>query len=399
MPQIDFIISNNGHHATMFLPVVKTFAAQPEYHCRVLSMCEFRGLPSPAEKFDLCGVTFVEVLPFKNTRKSSAIGSQKGISSLKLVRQIARQASWHLLLGPKVRSYLKNKANLVVVANDAAFPYNHICHILRQQRTPFVLLQEGIRFPIPSMAEKELYGTGGAVAVAAWGSSSVEYFRQQGVSDDRIHLTGTPRFDIVSTTDWQLEAAEIKKCLGLGTKTLLYLSNPIDDQGFCTTPEKMKIFRHFLIGIESLFADPEFSLVVKLHTREAIADFEAIIAEIPFAKRTFVLSAGLPYPFFILAQAAIVLASTVGLEALMFGLPLGVLEIPLHGFIHDYVSSGAAYGLKWDASMSEQVRELMQPDSSYRLSAQTYVANNLITLDNSTERVVNLIDRLINNNY
>jgi hypothetical protein len=46
-----------------------------------------------------------------------------------------------------------------------------------------------------------------------------------------------------------------------------------------------------------------------------------------------------------MGRAAVVLASTVGLEALAFGLPLGVLALPGHGHVFEYVARGAALGL------------------------------------------------------
>lgn len=398
MPQIDFIISNSGHHVTTFQPIVEGLAAMPDYRCRVLSLCEFRGLPPPVGKFDFDNVDFVEVLPFKKIRKSSSIGSQKGIGGYKFVRTAAREASWHLLLKPKVLACFESRADLVVVANDAAFPLDKICRILRGRKTPFVLVQEGIRFPVPSMSEKESYGAAGAAGVAAWGESSADYFRRQGVADEQIHLTGAPRFDAILAADYRQEAEKLKRDLGLGANVALYLSNPIDDQGFCTTLEKMEIFRRFLKGIEPLFADAEFSLVVKLHTRESVADYESVIAEMPFAERIACFAHGALYPLFTFARAAIVLASTVGLEALMFRVPLGVLKIPAHGFVHDYVSEGAARGLDSDSPLlAEQVRGLMENEADSRTAADAYVARNLATIYNSTPKVVELIRDLTNN--
>ncbi|NIY17466.1 MAG: hypothetical protein GWM98_22600, partial [Nitrospinaceae bacterium] len=63
--------------------------------------------------------------------------------------------------------------------------------------------------------------------------------------------------------------------------------------------------------------------------------------------RITVIGRGPLYPLFVLSKAAIVLASTVGLEALMMDVSLGVLEIPGSGFVYDYVEQGAAMGLTW----------------------------------------------------
>lgn len=390
MPRIDFVISNDGHHASMILPVVSAMSLIPDYRCRIVSLCEFRGLISPVSKFQMPAVEFVKALPFR-FRFSSSGGRQTGTSRRRTARSFLRNLSWELFLGQRLRKLFSRKADLVVVPNDTAFPYDKLCSILRDQETPFLLIQEGIRFPLPKA--QQAYGTGGATAIAAWGESSAEYFLNQGVPDDHIHRTGNPRFDSVLNTDWHTEGMRFKAQLGLRDTNLLYLSNPIDDQGFCTTEQKMELFRAFLDGIRSLFNDEDFSLIVKLHSRESLSDFEGVVRSFPFAKSVRVLSSQPLYPLFTVSSGAVVLASTVGLEALFFGVPLGILEIPGTGFVYDYVERKAAIGLTVDSSLAEQVRMLLhspaEPDS-----VNVYISRNLATLENSTGRVVSLIRQI-----
>lgn len=394
MPQIDFLISNNSHHAAMFLPVVEALAARPSYRCRIISLCEFRGLRSPVERFQIDGVTFEKVLPFK-LRPSPSVGRQMGNADSQGARQLARKMSWHLLLGPRVRAGLKAAPDLAVLPNDAAFPYNHICDLLRVRQIPFLLVQEGIRFPLPGIANEEPYGSGGAAAIAAWGETSAEYFRHVGVRDERIHLTGNPRFDVILGTDWYSEAERIKAQWKIGTNALLFLSNPIDDQGFCTTQEKLELIRRFIVGLMPLFNDPAFHLILKLHGRESVKDVQALVAGLRLADRVTVLGVGPPYPLFVLSRAAVVMTSTAGLEALLFGLPLGVLEIPRVGFVFDYVSSGVAMGLTWDAPLADQVKALLEFRQRRQQVVEAYVVRNLATRNGATDRIVKLIMGLV----
>ena len=395
MPRVDFLISNDGHHAAMLQPVVHALATRPDYHCRIISLCEFRGIRSPAERFQMQRVALARLLPFRF--RSSSAGRQTSRAESRRTREFVRWLSWRLLLNQPLQACLATKPDLVVLPNDAAFPYDRIARVLHARSIPFVLVQEGIRFPLPAADSQEIYGRGGAAAIAAWGETSAAYFRQQGVPEDKIHLTGNPRFDAISTTDWQAEANRLAARWNWGPKNLLLLSNPIDDQGFCTTQEKLDLIRRFVTEIAPLFDDPGFHLIVKLHGRESVRDFEALVNGLPVANRVTVLSAAPLYPLFMLSQAAIVLASTVGLEALFFGLPLGVLEIPGTGFVYDYVSGGAAHGLTWNASMADQVRGLLQSRPQARPSAAAYVARNLATREGATGRVVKLITRLAEN--
>src|SRR5688572_15092569 len=119
MPRLDFVISNNRHHTEMFLPVVKAPAAIQNYRCRIVSLCEFRGMISPVDKFRMERVTFTKVLPFR-IRGSLSIGIRQGSMYSHATRKIARKTSWQLLLGPRLGSCFKVSSDLVVLANDAA---------------------------------------------------------------------------------------------------------------------------------------------------------------------------------------------------------------------------------------------------------------------------------------
>jgi len=90
-----------------------------------------------------------------------------------------------------------------------------------------------------------------------------------------------------------------------------------------------------------------------------------------------------------------VLASTAGLEALLFGLPLAVLEIPGVGFVHDYVSSGAALGLSWQRPLASQVNTLLDNDSANHQTATHYIQRNLAFRQGATDHVVSLISTLV----
>jgi hypothetical protein len=342
-------------------------------------------------------VVFKQIVPFQ-FRPSSSTGAQMGSGGTSRTRKVSRVLSWHALLNYPIRRALAAKPDLVVLPNDAAFPYNLITRQLRERGIPFVLVQEGIRFPLPSVSGDEVYGGGGATAVAAWGEASADYFRQVGVPDARICLVGNPRFDGICETDWQEQGQRLKQELDLDDRNLLFLSNPIDDQGFCTGQEKMALIGRFFQEIASLFEDSDLHLIVKLHGRESVDDFQAVVSQLPYAERVKVLNTAPLYPLFTLSQAAIILASTVGLEALLFNLPLGVLEIPGAGFVYDYVSSGAAVGLGWNGSMAERVGRLLTSPVQDRLAAERFVQRNFATCDSATSRLVELIIDLSGNN-
>jgi hypothetical protein len=283
---------------------------------------------------------------------------------------------------------------LAVTPNDTAFPYDRIMRLYHRRQVPVLLMQEGIRFTLPAETDDDRYGAGGVAAIAAWGESSAAHFRRLGVAPDSVRLTGSPRFDGPQLAAWMDEGEQLRRRLRLGDRTLLLVSNPIDDQGFCTASEKVALLCRFTAEIAPLFDDPRFHLVLKLHRREEPQFFEDLRRGAAARDRVTILRDAPLYPLLAASRAVVVLASTVGLEALMLGRPLGVLEIPGWGFVHDFVGSGAARGLGWQAPMAPQVAELCDASGGLTAAAKAYVECNLATRDDAADRVAGLIREL-----
>lgn len=303
-----------------------------------------------------------------------------------------------MLLSGSVRDALRTSPDLVILFNDGAYPYDRICRFLRRQGIPFLLLQEGIRFEIDSGkgTEDEVQGQGGACAIAVFGQSSAEFFLRRGAPPETIHLTGNPRFDDIRTPELERQAKAARKQLGLGDHTLLFLSNPIEFFGYCTKDEKMALVRDFVLSIDPLFDDPEFCLVFKLHGHENPEEFRVAVGSSPHSQRILIPSAIDLYPLFEASSAAVMFGTTAGLEALLFGLPLGVIEIPrLGGFLHDYVDSGAATGLRWGNELADQVAGLLDRKGTYQPAVEKYLDRTLFVKDGAAERVGLLVERLL----
>jgi hypothetical protein len=349
---VTFVFSNPRHHLDMMVPVAQILDERGT-PARFVSLAELRGFPTPSLADRLPRADVRRAIPRHVRRDPSAgagigTGGGGGPGALgALLRRTVRAAVWRAALGPRLR-YLLRGTELAVVPNDAAYPYAELAADLRARRVPFVLLQEGIRFPLPTEDAAGLaYGAGGAAAVCAWGEASAEHFRSIGVPAHAVHVTGTPRFDGVSPEAWRDRGRALAAQLGLAPDRapLLYLSNTIDDQGFCTTAAKLALFAAFVREAAPVLARERRALVVKLHPREDPEAFRRAAAGFP-AVPIHVLPLEAPlFAVLAMGRAAVVLASTVGLEALAFGLPLAVLAIPGHGHVFEYVARGAAIGL------------------------------------------------------
>ncbi len=389
-PRIDFLIANTGHHLEAAQPVAHELAGRG-FECRLVSLCELRGLQSPVAETKSFGLGVHRLVPHTFRRSPSQPG---GVATpARNLRALPRALFWHLYLAPRVRSWLNSNPDLVTVPNDAAFPYDRICVQLRRRRVRFLVLQEGIRFAETVFEDSEIVGQGlsGADAIACWGETSAEFFRARDTPPDSIHLTGSPRFDRLQTTDWSAEAESLSKFLPPGRTTVTVLTNPIEVWGFCSRRGKMELLQNFINGLDPLFENGGLRVIFKIHRQESLRDYRALIASHPYSDHMIVWGEAPLYPLLELSDAAIVLASTVGLEALLLGVPLGVLEIPGRGFLHDFVPGGAALGISASAPIAEQVSTLLRQDPRHNRSLADYLDRTLSTRGRATQAVANLI--------
>lgn len=385
---LTFVITNDKHHHEMMLPLAQQLAARHRIHC--VSFCEFRGLDTPLAPWQAIGATISRVPP-RNIRPKPgtadalvAFGESAGASRSRLHALI-----WRGLL----RHFAKLQSpDLVVVPNDAAYPSSYLCADLKRRRIPFVLVQEGIRFPWGTPV-KVAYGSGGANAIACWGEGAVDFFTGQGVPTDTLHATGNPRYDAIVQNDWAQESSQLKRSGVLPKRYLLFVSNPIDDQGFCSRAEKLAAFAEFCNRTLPIARAVGLTLAVKLHGRESEQEFMSVLK--PGDTDVRFLREGAIHAVLRGAEAVVVWASTAGLEAILHDRPLGVLEVPRRGFIFDYVERGAALGLTLGPALPEQLRQLLQCARERREKAKRYLDWHLACRGYSAVRIAELIESML----
>ena len=395
MNRIDIVVSNDRHHCEMAGPLARRMIEDGSYELRVLSLCEFRGIVTPERPLgdlDVPVIKLSRILRPPRVKERIRAAKPAGFAS-----RFARELAWRTLLEGNLRQALESRPDLVILFNDAAYPYDRIVKLLKDKEIPFLLIQEGIRFEATEAGVDGALnqGRGGAAAIAVFGESSAEFFRKQGAPPNSIRLTGNPRFDRLSSLDLRVEVSKAREELNLGTRNLLFLSNPIEYHGYCTAESKLGLVRDFVSGIDPLFEDSGFRLVFKLHGNESLTDFVDVTRNSPhFSQIVFATNTGL-YPLLRIVDAAVIFGTTAGLEALLFGVPLGVLELPGVGFLHDYVREEAAVPLKWGLPMSGQVSELMALKGRFPAAVDRYITRSLASRDDATTRVLTVVDSLL----
>ena len=371
----------------MFAPVVQKLV-QRGVSARIVSLCELRGFDTPVQAIRELGAGYHIVSRVKFAKSSTRVATARrhvhGVA-----RRLIRFIAWHALVRmPRLRG--RRRPSLVVMPNDAAYPYDRIVKRLSAQEVPFLLVQEGIRFELPASTVWK-YGQGGAHAIAAWGEASARYFVEVGVQPARVHAIGNPRLDTLASAELDAPAAEIARKLQIESGAVLYVSNPIDHQGFCSEAEKHDLFEQFLIRSAVFFKRTGLRLIVKLHSAEDATAFEEIVARNGAVQHVLFPHDVALYPLFKCANAVVVLASTAGLEAILLDRPVGVLPLPHHGYAYDYVTGGGALALTPNADLDQQLEQLVSDPPELKASRRAYASDQVANFGNAGEKLADWI--------
>ena len=405
---VAFVFTNPGHHLAMMSPVAHELVRRG-VACRLISLAEFRGFDTPrddpaaAAAASRTGPRIVRAIPFNLRRRragaaasasaSAAFADAEPSLATRLRRvELARFAVWQVLR-LRMRQLLRG-SRVVVIPNDMVYPYRQLAEDVHARGGRIVLMQEGIRFPLPNGYTGPVYGGSGAAAICAWGEGSRDYFVANRAAEHSIIVTGSPRLDGLDLAKWREQGRALLAVKGLASPPIAFLSNPIEIQNYGDKAQKLDLFARFLAGAAPIVRPSRIPIVVKNHLHEDPADFARIAATSPIPDLVTVLSGDPIFAVLGAARAAVVLTSTVGLEALMFGLPLAQLEIPGQPFAFEYVGRGAATPLRL-ASLGPDLEALLSDPPARRAAASAFVARHLHDLGRAGGNVASVIERVL----
>jgi len=298
---------------------------------------------------------------------------------------------WQALLRRKVAAAIE-RAAVVLIPNDKAYPYDRLLEVAKRKGRPTVLLQEGIRFELPSRRYSRAYGAGGVSRIAAWGDESRKHFQGLGVAPERIRVTGNPRLDSLVAKDWRAPDENLPP---LGDKPfVLLLTNPIDDQGYCTREERLSLIRESLERLSTVCRSHGLRVLWKPHPREDLDTAQEAEPFLPEGTERLRGTTAL-YPLLARSEAVVVLASSAGLEATLLGIPVAALEIPGWGFAHDYVSSGLATPLAAGNDWASPIRDLLDSRGPNGAQNRRTYLEKTVRLGSSAQRVAELCKEAI----
>ena len=373
MSRFGLLITNPNHHWQMTGPIareLKLLGHDPV----LISYSGLRRLRDKDEEYAELDLEVRKSPDLTRLGLASSAGQESLGDGQAKKRRFVQTLAWNMWLRHSLLPQLRDITHLLVL-NDQSFPLNFIVpHCLKRGKW-VGLLQEGIRFPTPHEEGVSAYGRSGVKRFFTWGRSSQEYFQARiPGANGEIVVAGNPRYDEVLHVDQSSEVHELQNRLELRKPLIGFASNPIDDLGFCTTEEKYELVRKFFADSLPVLKETGGEMLVKLHPRESSAAFEAIIQQVGGAEHISLFREQSVFLYLRAVERVVILASTVGLEALALERPVAVLPIGKHGHVHDYVSSGAALPIQLD-HIGSQLKLWLSED--FGDSQRQYVADNI----------------------
>src|SRR5688572_28190635 len=88
---VDLIISNDRHHWALAKPLSSMLITRG-FRCRVISLCELRGLETPADLQAMPAVSVRRIMPMRRPRAASSaiLPRHEG-----MITKLAHGAVWH----------------------------------------------------------------------------------------------------------------------------------------------------------------------------------------------------------------------------------------------------------------------------------------------------------------
>jgi len=185
--------------------------------------------------------------------------------------------------------------------------------------------------------------------VCVHGPASKEMFMRNGIPENAIALTGQPRYDALVAQDVRGKKAQLVERLGLKKdKPLVVLATqPMVEHGFWSEDRR----EDFVKLVFGAVREAGCQLLVKLHPREQSAGaYRSLLSKLNH-EPVVIVQDEINTPLLLASSDLVVtLHSTLGLEAMLMGVPIIVADIYRDRRSEerdemDYVKSGAAIGV------------------------------------------------------
>ena len=279
----------------------------------------------------------------------------------------------------------KHRPALIVSADDADQRCRIYSLLAREKGIPTLLVQQGL-----TKREYPEWRFFSQTALAAMGSRSRDDMIAQGVSPEKITLTGHPGFDHLAFPQPVL-CARVRADLGVleGWKMVLFVSQPYYVGVFNTPGIRQDMIKAIVQACGSL---KDTKLIVKPHPGDDVRELKGLFGKAP--KAVVVDRVTDIVPLVKACDVVVTFFSTVALQALYAGRPVVNVDFPGSGGQRLYEESGATWIARSTDDIAAHIRTLIgkagdKEISSREAARQQFLYNMAYLPDGkATERVV-----------
>ncbi len=290
-------------------------------------------------------------------------------------------------------TFAEKSIDIIIMLRDIIWPERVIIGAADLNNIPSLIVQHGVM--ADTWAYVPLYGT----KMAVFGEVSKEFMIQHETESNRLFVTGSIFYDqLLNRKDFRSKS-DICKLLNLDNdKCIITLATQaVVELRLMPLKEWMA---HISIITEALNRFSDVQLVIKLHPAEKEDKYKYMLSDmkidVKIVKDT---------DFHSLLKASDTLlteSSTVGLDAMILGIPVITMNFTGRPDVIPYASSGAAIGVKNQKELTIAIKNALYDEDtrkSLEVKRDEFLEDYLYKLDGlSSERVVNLIIEMINEN-
>lgn len=304
---------------------------------------------------------------------------------------------------PRFMSFLKKHRIRAILADEDVCPFNKTL-LLAANRLEIAsaVIQHGAPFKTVPIALAPVT----ASAIAAWGETSRELLLEHHVPEEKIHVTGVPRYDSFHALDTAAARAETSKNLGLDLhkKWIVLAVDPFHEPGradFVGNQLNQEDLEALIrCSVETVNAHPDWELIIKLHPRDRYENFAGNWLKRLNAGNHVRLLRTFPTPLLVSAcDVVLVQCSTVAIEAMMMDKPVILVNLTAGEDIQPHAERGAALRAVNVPSLEACLMTLLYDKDACReqIKKARSVLSEYIHLQDgkSSERAANLMESLI----
>lgn len=268
------------------------------------------------------------------------------------------------------RSIITNdKPAMIITADDADQRSRAFCLTARTLGVPTLVVQQGI-----TSAHYPEWKFFGADRIAAMGPKSRDALVAQGVSADKITITGHPGFDCLIAPAADEVAATRSACsTPSGLKMVVFASQPGYVGAFSSNSARREMIKAVLEAAEKTAG---MILILKPHPSESLSEIKALAK--PF-RQTNVVDQKIPIAKLIAAcDVFVTFFSQTGIEALIAGKPVINVRFPGSTGESYYIETGATCLVQTADELQRQLARLTGMERNAEMALREAAKANLL---------------------